>query len=114
MSFDFIAPLKCSFFDHFIVLFKKSFFILIIFRQLLDLFVSWDWTTYFADFGKTESNKYQRVPPATALSLLEKLKEADKKSMFGGINLNKKDRDKVKLREVVHKQLKSLVQQTSS
>jgi len=83
-------------------------------RQLLDLFVSWDWTTYFADFGKTESNKYQRVPPATALSLLEKLKEADKKSMFGGINLNKKDRDKVKLREVVHKQLKSLVQQTSS
>ena len=84
MSFDFIAPLKCSFFDHFIVLFKKSFFILIIFRQLLDLFVSWDWTTYFADFGKTESNKYQRVPPATALSLLEKLKEADKKSTREG------------------------------
>jgi len=83
-------------------------------RQLLDLFVSWDWTTYFADFGKTDSSRYQRVQPATALILLDKLKEADKKSMFGGINLNKKDRDKVKLREVVHKQLKSLVQQTSS
>ena len=77
--------------------------------------MSWDWTTYFADFGKTESNKYQRVPPATAPCLLEKLKEADKKSsLLGGINLNKKDRDKVKLRDVVHKQLKSLVQQTSS
>lgn len=86
-----------------------------IFRQLLDLFVSWDWTTYFADFGKNvETNKYGRVPPATALILLDKLKEADNKGMFGGISLNKKDRDKVKLREVVHKQLRSLVQQTSS
>lgn len=84
-------------------------------RQLLDLFVSWDWTTYFADFGKNvETNKYGRVPPATALILLDKLKEADNKGMFGGISLNKKDRDKVKLREVVHKQLRSLVQQTSS
>jgi len=83
-------------------------------RQLLDLFVAWDWTTYFADFGKTDSSRYQRVQPATALVLLDKLKEADKKSMFGGINLNKKDRDKVKLREVVHKQLRSLVQQTTS
>jgi len=83
-------------------------------RQLLDLFVAWDWTTYFADFGKTDSSRYQRVQPATALVLLDKLKEADKKSMFGGINLNKKDRDKVKLREVVYKQLKSLVQQTTS
>lgn len=83
-------------------------------RQLLDLFVAWDWTTYFADFGKTDSSRYQRVQPATALVLLDKLKEADKKSMFGGINLNKKDRDKVKLREVVYKQLRSLVQQTTS
>jgi len=83
-------------------------------RQLLDLFLSWDWTTYFADFGKTENNKYQRVTPATALVLLDKLKEADKKSIFGGINLNQRDRDRVKLREVVHKQLKSLVQQTTS
>jgi len=83
-------------------------------RQLLDLFVAWDWTTYFADFGKTDSSRYQRVQPATALVLLDKLKEADKKSMFGGINLNKKDREKVKLRETVYKQLRSLVQQTTS
>ena len=45
-----------------------------------------------------------RVQPTTALIILEKLKEADRKSsMFGGINLNKKDRDKVKLMEVVHR-----------
>ena len=87
---------------------------LVLLRQLLDLFLAWDWTTYFADFGKTENNKYQRVTPATALVLLDKLKEADKKSIFGGLNLNQRDRDRVKLREVVHKQLKSLVQQTSS
>ena len=87
---------------------------LVLLRQLLDLFLSWDWTTYFADFGKTEKNRYQRVTPATALVLLDKLKEADKKSIFGGLNLNQRDRDRVKLREVVHKQLKSLVQQTSS
>jgi hypothetical protein len=44
------------------------------------------------------------VQPTTALIILEKLKEADRKSsMFGGINLNKKDRDKVKLMEVVHR-----------
>merc|ERR1712013_229468 len=37
-------------------------------------------------------------------------KEADKKnSSFGGLAMNKKDRDKVKLREVVHRQLRALV-----
>ncbi len=80
-------------------------------RQLLDLFLTWDWTTYFADFGKTDKSKYQRVQPATALLILDKLREADKKSVF---SLNKKDRDKAKLLEVVTKQLRGLVQQTSS
>ena len=49
-------------------------------RQLLDLFVSWDWSTYFADFGKSDSSRYVRVQPATALVILDKLKEADKKN----------------------------------
>jgi hypothetical protein len=32
----------------------------------LDLFVSWDWATYFADFGKSDNSKYNRlVAPAT-------------------------------------------------
>jgi hypothetical protein len=30
-------------------------------RQLLDLFVSWDWATYFADFGKSDNSKYNRL-----------------------------------------------------
>lgn len=80
-------------------------------RQLLDLFLSWDWTTYFADFGKTDKSKYQRVQPAIALRILDKLREADKKSVF---SLNKKDRDKAKLLEVVTKQLRGLVTQTTN
>ncbi|XP_077594544.1 exocyst complex component 6 isoform X5 [Stigmatopora nigra] len=40
-------------------------------RQLLDLFMVWDWSTYLADYGQPTS-KYLRVNPATALTLLEK------------------------------------------
>merc|ERR1711994_1144912 len=38
-------------------------------RQLLNLFVTRDWSTYFADYG-SESSPYLRVRPKTALSLL--------------------------------------------
>ena len=40
-------------------------------RQLLNLFLSSDWTTYFADYGKP-MNKYLRVNPNTAIIILEK------------------------------------------
>uniref|UniRef100_A0A8C5JVW4 Exocyst complex component n=1 Tax=Junco hyemalis TaxID=40217 RepID=A0A8C5JVW4_JUNHY len=40
-------------------------------RQLLDLFMVWDWSTYLADYGQATS-KYLRVNPSTALTLLEK------------------------------------------
>ena len=40
-------------------------------RQLLDLFLSWDWSSYLADYGSGNS-KYLRVNPGTALTLLEK------------------------------------------
>jgi hypothetical protein len=30
-------------------------------RQLLDLFVSWDWSTYFADFGKSDSSRWADI-----------------------------------------------------
>jgi len=84
-------------------------------RQLLDLFVSWDWSTYFADFGKTEKSKYQRVQPAVALLILDKIRETtDKRSVFGNITLAKKEREKNKLVETVSKTLRGLVQQTSS
>lgn len=39
--------------------------------QLLDLFISWDWTNFFADYRKSQS-KYMRVNPSTCIILLEK------------------------------------------
>lgn len=39
--------------------------------QMLDLFIGWDWTTFFADYGKPGS-KYLRVNPSNAIILLEK------------------------------------------
>jgi hypothetical protein len=75
-------------------------------RQLLDLFNSWDWSTYFADYGQ-EKAKYSRVRPQTALTLLDKLKEAEKKNVFSSI-INKKDRDKKRLVDLVYKQLQGL------
>jgi len=73
-------------------------------RQLLDLFMAWDWATYLADFG-AESSKYLRVKPQTALALLDKINEANKKNVFDNM-FNKKDRDKKKLVDTIYKQLK--------
>ncbi|CAL1600211.1 unnamed protein product [Knipowitschia caucasica] len=81
-------------------------------RQLLDLFMVWDWSTYLADYGQPNS-KYLRVNPATALALLEKMKDTSKKNnMFS--QFRKNDRDKQKLIETVVKQLRSLVNGMSS
>uniref|UniRef100_A0A0A9XMQ2 Exocyst complex component n=1 Tax=Lygus hesperus TaxID=30085 RepID=A0A0A9XMQ2_LYGHE len=74
-------------------------------RQLLDLFMTWDWPTYFHDHGQ-ENSKYSNVNPNTAIILLEKIKEADKKTMFSV--LKKSERDKKKLLETVLKQLRQL------
>ncbi|XP_014255185.1 exocyst complex component 6B isoform X2 [Cimex lectularius] len=74
-------------------------------RQLLDLFMSWDWPTYFHDYGQ-ENSKYQQVNPNTAIILLEKMREADKKTVFSV--LKKSERDKKKLLETVLKQLRQL------
>ena len=78
-------------------------------RQLLNLFVTWGWSTYFADFG-SESSPYLRVKPKTALALLDKLKEAEKKKGFAIIN--QKDRDKKKLLERVYQELKAKASNT--
>ncbi|KAG8435201.1 hypothetical protein GDO86_013225 [Hymenochirus boettgeri] len=76
-------------------------------RQLLDLFMVWDWSTYLADYGQPTS-KYLRVNPSTALILLEKMKESNKKNNIFS-QFRKNDRDKQKLIETVVKQLRSLV-----
>ncbi|CAH1783134.1 unnamed protein product, partial [Owenia fusiformis] len=76
-------------------------------RQLLDLFTSWDWSTYLADYGQS-SCKYIRVQPSTAIALLEKMKDADKKkNLFA--SLKKNERDKKKLLDTVLKQLRGLM-----
>ncbi|KAF4518416.1 hypothetical protein B566_EDAN002069 [Ephemera danica] len=74
-------------------------------RQLLDLFMTWDWPTYFHDYGQ-DNSKYQHVSPHNAIILLEKLREADKKTVFSV--LKKSERDKKKLLETVLKQLRQL------
>nr|CAG4645371.1 EOG090X01NK [Lynceus sp. MCZ IZ 141354] len=79
-------------------------------RQLLDLLLSWDWSTYFHDYGQ-ELSKYLRVPPMKAIAVLEKLREADKRTMFSV--LKKSERDKKKLMETVLKQLKQLIQSSA-
>uniref|UniRef100_A0A8K9V8Q5 Exocyst complex component n=1 Tax=Oncorhynchus mykiss TaxID=8022 RepID=A0A8K9V8Q5_ONCMY len=76
-------------------------------RQLLDLFMVWDWSTYLADYGQPTS-KYLRVNPSTALALLEKMKDTSKKNTIFS-QFRKNDRDKQKLIETVVKQLRSLV-----
>lgn len=40
-------------------------------RQLMNLFLHWDWTNYVAEFGK-EYSKYLRVNPQVCIVLLEK------------------------------------------
>ncbi|KAF7270450.1 exocyst complex component Sec15 [Rhynchophorus ferrugineus] len=74
-------------------------------RELLDLFISWDWPTYFHDYAQ-ETSKYKQVQPDIAIILLEKLKEGDRKNIF--TVLNKSERDKKKLLETVLKQLRQL------
>ncbi|XP_036034917.1 exocyst complex component 6 [Onychomys torridus] len=76
-------------------------------RQLLDLFMVWDWSTYLADYGQPAS-KYLRVNPHTALTLLEKMKDASKKNNIFA-QFRKGDRDRQKLIETVVRQLRGLV-----
>ena len=80
--------------------------------QLLELFVHWDWANYLADVGQPAS-KYLRVPPQSALTILEKLKEGASKSstVFSFPTMNKDARDKKRLFDEVHKKLKNLVHQ---
>ncbi|UYV81430.1 hypothetical protein LAZ67_20001172 [Cordylochernes scorpioides] len=40
-------------------------------RQLLDLFIHWDWANFFKDYG-LEVSRYPRVDPQAAIILLEK------------------------------------------
>nr|XP_034959612.1 exocyst complex component 6B isoform X4 [Zootoca vivipara] len=80
-------------------------------RQLLDLFLQWDWSTYLADYGQPTC-KYLRVNPTTALILLEKISRemkdtSRKNNVFA--QFRKNERDKQKLIDAVAKQLRGLI-----
>nr|XP_045609242.1 exocyst complex component 6B-like [Procambarus clarkii] len=72
-------------------------------RQLLDLFMTEDWSTYLHDYG-SENSKYLRVNPHNAIIIVEKLREGEKRGMFSIL----KRSDKKKLLETVLKQLRQL------
>ncbi|XP_041042038.1 exocyst complex component 6B isoform X4 [Carcharodon carcharias] len=80
-------------------------------RQLLDLFIQWDWSTYLADYGQPNC-KYLRVNPTTALALLDKMKDTSRKNNVFA-QFRKNERDKQKLIDTVAKQLRSLINSMS-
>ncbi|PAV62595.1 hypothetical protein WR25_26425 isoform B [Diploscapter pachys] len=73
-------------------------------RQLLDLIMGSDWTTYFAEFGK-ENGTYVRVKPTTAIAVMEKMIEYEKKST--GF-FNPRQGDRKKLLDTILRQLRTL------
>lgn len=76
-------------------------------RQLCDLFLYEDYSTYMSDMGK-QQNKYLRVTTMTALSVVDKLREYDRKKQT--VFALKKN-DKQKLRDTFAKNLRQVQQQ---
>uniref|UniRef100_A0A6I8NN45 Exocyst complex component n=1 Tax=Ornithorhynchus anatinus TaxID=9258 RepID=A0A6I8NN45_ORNAN len=76
-------------------------------RQLLDLFIHWDWSTYLADYGQPTC-KYLRVNPTTALTLLEKMRDTSRKNNVFA-QFRKNERDKQRLIDTVARQLRGLI-----
>lgn len=75
-------------------------------RQLLDLFLYEDYSQYISDMGK-QQNKYLRVTTATALVVVDKLREYDRKKSVFALKKN----DKQKLRDTFAKNLRQAQQQ---
>ncbi|CDW53146.1 exocyst complex component 6 [Trichuris trichiura] len=74
-------------------------------RQVLDLVMADDWSTYLADFGRP-TGRYVRVHPSTAICVLEKIYEYERRrgsSSFG----KGKNQDRRRFLETVLKQLKN-------
>lgn len=80
-------------------------------RQLLDLLTLEEWSVYLHDYGKPD-NRYALVQPSTIIKVLEKIREADKKTMFSV--LKRSERDKKRLQETVMKQLKQLAERQTT
>lgn len=76
-------------------------------RQLCNLLLEEEWSAYLHDYGKA-GNAYAQVQPAHVIVVLEKIREADKKTMFAMVK--KSERDKKKLHDTVLKQLRQLAE----
>jgi len=72
-------------------------------RQLLDLVMNADWTTYLAERGQNNS-KYSRVKASSAAILLEKIIELEKKNS----SFFSRSGDRKKLYDTILRQLKTL------
>lgn len=79
-------------------------------RQLLDLLILEEWSIYLHDYGKPD-NRYNLVQPKVIIAVLEKVREADKKTSFSAF-IKKSERDKKKLWDTVLKQLKGLIEKS--
>lgn len=78
-------------------------------RQLCNLLLEEEWSAYLHDYGtKTAENAYSQVQPGHVIVVLEKIREADKKTMFAMVK--KSERDKKKLHDTVLKQLRQLAE----
>ncbi|KAL7061945.1 hypothetical protein AAHC03_01994 [Spirometra sp. Aus1] len=88
-----------------------KFILVLIFQelsQLFDLIKKEDWSVYFSKHNKSSGNPYDRVTPAAAINLLERMREAEKKkSSFLG-SIKKEERERRKNLEKVICQLKDL------
>jgi len=71
-------------------------------RQLLDVCLAEDWSTYFSERGRGGA-RYLRVTPQRAEAVLEKLLEGERKGVFSRLKRN----DKKRLWETVLKQLRA-------
>lgn len=76
-------------------------------RQLCNLLLDEEWSAYLHDYGKAE-NAYSQVQPEHVIVVLEKIREADKKTMFAMVK--KSERDKKKLVDTVLNQLRQLAE----
>nr|XP_032806161.1 exocyst complex component 6B-like isoform X3 [Petromyzon marinus] len=75
-------------------------------RQLLDLFLDWDWAEYLADYGKPHA-RYLRVDAGTALTLLERMRHGRPRQ--GGVSqLRGAERDEVALYHSILQQLRAV------
>eukprot|EP00051_Salpingoeca_urceolata_P029566 m.6941 g.6941 ORF g.6941 m.6941 type:complete len:806 (-) comp2777_c0_seq2:85-2502(-) len=78
-------------------------------RELVDLFLHWDWETFLGHQGRAE--KYSHLKPHAALRILDKFDDSAAKSMFGF--KSPEDKKKSKQTDSIHKRLKQLVARNS-